>query len=221
MQSSSPSGIQVLLDQLGPTIIGQRLRRARMRQNRSIREVAAQAGLSKTSVVKVEAGERARPATVGRLCEALGLHVGRLADPADEGNAPVSVHRHADDRWVDLNDTGGGFLLGADRPLSPSERNEAVTSGASLPVCIIQNQLSGGRVLPSILELHEPSELKSHPGEEFVHVLSGRAKIEVAGTVYTLNEGESITFWSAEPHRYLPAGPQGTPARLLSVRVDG
>ena len=221
MQSPSAAGLRALVDDLGPVIVGQRLRRARVRQSLSIRDVAAKAGLSKTSVVKLESGTPVRLTTILRVCEALGLHSGRLEDLGDEREDVAAVHHRADDRWRDMADIGGGFLLGADRPLSPTEREEAVLGGASLPVCIVRSRLSGGRVLPSILELHAPSEVRSHPGEEFVYVLSGRAQIEVSGRVHTLEEGESITFWSAAPHRYLPGASDEPPARLLSVRVDG
>ncbi|MEO0559907.1 MAG: cupin domain-containing protein, partial [Bacteroidota bacterium] len=198
-----------------------RLRRARLRLGVSIRDVASSAGLSKTSVVRLEAGEPVRTTTVRRVCEALGLHVGRLADLSDDGDGPAAIHRLEDDRWVDMADIGGGHLLGADRALNASERAQAVEEGVAVPICIIRSRLPGGRVLPSILELYRPSEVRSHPGEEFVHVLSGRARIEVGGEAYELAEGESMTFWSAEPHRYLPAESSEIPTRLLSVRVDG
>ena len=212
---------QDLLAGLGPAVVGQRLRRARQRQGLSVRDVAERAGMSKTSVVRLEAGGPVRPSTVVRVCAALGLHVERLAGLSDEGVGPVSVHRASDDRWVDMANAGGGPLLGADRSLSASERGRAASEGVAVPLCLMRSRLPGGRVLPTVLDVHAPSETRSHPGEEFVYVLSGRLRLEVGEHVVELAEGESATFWSAEPHRYLPASAEETPARVLSVRVDG
>lgn len=209
------------LEGLHPTVIGARLRRARVRQGLSIRTVAGSAGLSKTSVVRLEAGEAVRPSTVLRVCEALGLHASRLADLSDDDERTVAVHRVGDDRWVDMADVASGPLLGADRPLSQQERAQAAGQGVNVPLCIVRSRLPNGRVLPTVLELYGPSEVRSHPGEEFVYVLSGRVRLEIGDRTVDLVEGESATFWSAEPHRYAPTDPADVPARLLSVRTEG
>ena len=219
-QPPSLTGVADALTTLGPAVVGQRLRRTRLRQGLSVRDLAGAAGMSKTSVVRLEAGEPVRPSTVLRACRALGLHVGRLADLSDEGTGPVAVHRLADDRWADMADPGGP-LLSAHRPLTPDERARAVADGASSPINILRARLPEGRVSPSVLELYGPSELRSHVGEEFVYVLAGRVRLEVGGRAYELAEGEAMTFWSAERHRYAPADADAVPARLLSVRVDG
>ena len=83
---------------------------------------------------------------------------------------------------------------------------------------MLHSRLTQGKVLPSILELYETSEARSHPGEEFVYVLAGRAKIGVSGIDYILEEGESIEFWGTEPHSYGPAGKALT--RVLSIRIN-
>ena len=210
-----------ILAGIGPAVVGQRLRRARQRQGLSVRDVAVQADLSKTSVVRLEAGGVVRPSTVVRVCAALGLHVSRLVDLADEDGGPIAVHRAGDDRWVDMANAAAGPLLGADRPLSAPERERAVSEGVAVPLCLVRSRLPGGRVLPTVLDVHRPSETRSHPGEEFVYVLSGRLRLEVGEHAVELGEGESATFWSAEPHRYLPVSQEGTPARVLSVRIDG
>lgn len=213
--------IRSLLERLGPVVVGDRLRRIRMRQHLSIRELAAAAGMSKTSVVRLEAGQSVRPATVLRACDALSLHVERLASLSDDEVRPVVIHRRVDDRWLDMADRAGGPLLGLDRPLTLAERQEAVASGVKVPLCLIKSRLSGGRVLPTVIEAYGQSPVRSHPGEEFLYVLSGRARLEVGEEVVELEEGEAVTFWSAEPHRYAPADPSQVPVRLLSVRIDG
>lgn len=213
--------IRALLEHPGPAVLGDRIRRIRIRQKLSIRDLAAAAGMSKTSVVRMEAGESFRASTLLRVCEALSIHVERLASLSDDSAEPYMIHRRSDDRWLDMADTGGRVLLGADRPLSPDERRDAALNGDTVPVCIIRSRLDGGSVLPSIVEAYSKSPVRSHPGEEFLFVLSGRARIEIGPDVIELEEGEAVTFWSAEPHSYAPASEAGAPVRLLSVRVDG
>lgn len=208
--------VERIVESLPAAVIGGRLRRAREAQRLSVRDAAEAAGLSKTSVVRVEKGEEARPITILKLCAALGLHVERLAVPEEAGS--VALHRREDDRWFDMVDFGAGPLGGEDRPLSEAERAAFVQSGARAPLLMLHSRLAQGKVLPSVLELYETSEPRSHPGEEFVYVLAGRAKIGVSGIDYVLEEGESMEFWGTEPHAYGPAGE--APARVLSVRIN-
>ena len=41
-----------------------------------------------------------------------------------------------------------------------------------------------------------------HPGDELIYVLEGRLKVDIAGEVYTLNPGDSLSFKSHLPHRW-------------------
>ena len=85
---------------------------------------------------------------------------------------------------------------------------------------ILKSRLEDGNILPTVIELYQPSERRSHPGEEMVYVLNGRAEISVGSETFTLDEGESATFWSAEEHSYAPAAGAELPVRVLSVRID-
>lgn len=188
----------------------------------SIRDLASDAGLSKTTIVRMEAGKPVRPETMLRVCEALSIHVERLATIGDDRPARAVVHRRKDDRWVDMADTASGPLLGDARPLTSEERSRVVEeAGIAVPLCILQSRLPGGRVFANVIEAHGESIERSHPGEEFVYVLSGRARISVGAEEFVLEEGEAMTFFSAEPHRYAPADPPPATARLLSVRIAG
>jgi transcriptional regulator with XRE-family HTH domain len=205
-----------LLAGIAPEVLGERMRRARLRQGRSIRDLAAAAGLSKTSIVRLEQGGSAYPLTVVKLCAALGLHLASLvADRHDAGT--VAVHRHADDRWYDLTDFGAGPL----GTLSAPERAALVKESPTVvPLLILSSRLAEGRLLSTVIEVFSQSEPRSHPGEEFVFVLSGTAKIRVGQQDYELIEGESIVFRSIEPHAYAPADGSKLPVKLLSVRLD-
>jgi len=211
-----------LLAEPGPAVLGDRLRHIRQLQDMSIRNLASAASLSKTTIVRMEAGKSVRPETMLRVCEALSIHVERLATIGDDRPARALVHRRTDDRWVDMADAASGPLLGEARPLTPRERRRAVDeAGIAVPLCILQSRLPGGRVFANLIEVHAESVERSHPGEEFVYVLSGRARISVGAEEFVLETGEAVTFFSAEPHRYAPADPPPAVARLLSVRIAG
>jgi transcriptional regulator with XRE-family HTH domain len=210
---------QELLRQVPPSVVGARLRRARLRMGLSIRDLAAQAGVSKNSVVRVEQGGVPNVMTVLKLCAAMGIHVASLAKPTSESQI-IAVHRTEDDRWYDLTDFGAGPLGGEDRPLSERERRDFVDNGAQVPLLILKSRLDTGRLLPTVIELYNESERRSHPGEEMVYVLKGTAKIMVGSETLTLTEGESATFWSSEEHAYAPAEGSELPVRVLSVRMD-
>lgn len=215
------TAVSALIDAVGLSVIGARIRRLREQQGYSIRAFAELAGLGKNSVVRLEAGIGTQPLTLLRACEALGLHIDRLSDPVGHDPATAAVHRLADDRWHALMDLAGGPLGDADRPVSAEERRTlAARAGVAVAINRLASRLPTGRIFPSLLELHAASEPRTHPGEELVFVLRGRVRMEVGGVEYLLVAGESLTFWSAEVHVYAPAD-DGQPVPLvLSVRTQ-
>ncbi len=199
-------------------LAGARLRRTRIQQSLSVRTVAEKANLSKTTVVAVEAGRAIRVGSYLKVAELLGLHLDVLLREAAPNDSPFAVHRREDDEWFDLSRFGDGPLP-QDAQHDQEERNRLALEGKS-PLNILRSRLDGGRIKPTIIEVSGPSERRIHPGEEHLFVLSGSASISVGGHVVELEEGESITFWSSEPHSYAPKQGSKLPTRLLSVRVD-
>lgn len=204
-----------------PDALGDRVRRLRNAQGLSIREVADRAGISKTSLMRLERGGRARPTTLLAVCNVLGVHLNRVVEPDGGGLQLVAVHRRRDDRWHDLRDFGSGPLGGDDRPVDAAERRRCAEAGGAIPLCMLQSRLPDSAVFPSVLELFGPTASRRHPGLEFVYVLSGRLELHVGDAVHELAEGESAAFRSAEDHRYAPAPGSAKPARVLSLRVEG
>lgn len=207
-----------LLQRVPLEVVGARLRRARLRQGLSIRDLAERANVSKNSIVRLEQGGMPQPITVVKICAAMGIHIASIAAPTAEEGQIAAIHRHTDDRWFDLTDYAAGPL--ADHPLTETERRDRVRRGAKVPLLILKSRLESGRILPTIIEVYGESERRSHPGEEMVYVLKGRAEIHVGPESFILEEGESATFWSAEEHAYAPAAGTKLPVRLLSIRVD-
>lgn len=208
--------VQALLSHTTPEVVGARVKRHRLRQGMSIRELAGKAGVSTNSVLRIERGGGVHALTLLKICASLGIHVVRLGDAEQLESA--AVHHAQDDRWFDLTRFGDGPLK--DRPLSAAERAKLVESGqADVPLMIMRSQLESGRLMQSVIELHHASEPRHHPGEEFIYVLEGSAVIKVGAKTYELAPGEGICFWSAEEHSYAPAEGSSLPVRLLSVII--
>lgn len=184
----------------------------------SIRDLAEAANVSKNSIVRLEQGGMPHAMTVVKICAAMGVHVASIAKPSKDASEIVAIHRNGDDRWYDLTDFSAGPV--ADKPLKESERKDLVRKGMKVPLLILRSRLEAGRILPTVIELYQESEKRSHAGEEMVYVLKGTAQIEVGPERFDLCEGESATFWSAEAHSYAPAPGSSLPVRVLSIRVD-
>lgn len=210
--------VEELLKAVSPETLGARIRRARTRLGMSIRDLAKAANVSKNSVVRLEQGGMPTPMTVVKLCAAMGIHVAMIAKPSVEESRLAAIHHHEDDRWFDLTDFAAGPL--APHPLTEAERKAMVKKGVQVPLLILSSRLESGRLLPTVIELYQESERRSHSGEEFVYVLKGAATIRVGSETFDLAEGECATFWSAEEHSYAPVEGARLPVRVLSVRID-
>lgn len=197
--------IEQALTESSPLVIGQRIKASRLRQGISVRDLAERAHVSKTSIVNMEQG-RCRPVTILKVCAALGLHIERfLADEQEDLTADAIVHRHEDDRWYDLTGFASGLLGGQDRPLTDAERNEFHKEGITAQMLMFKSRFPGSNFWVGMIELSEQSETRSHPGEEFVLVLAGQAKIKVGKQSFELQTGESICFNPNRKHSYGPA----------------
>lgn len=200
--------------------VGDRLRRTRQQQGLSIRQVAQLAGVSKTSVVQVETGRTSRKSSYLKVAEVFGLHLDHLAHAKSLDDQPFVVHRLEDDAWFDLANFGEGRLPAEAQGEGREERRRLATERGVVPLNILACRLERGRIKPTIMELYGASSARSHAGEEHVFVLEGSATITIGSAKVELQEGESVTFWSGEPHVYAPSPGSTLPARVLSVRVD-
>ena len=155
--------------------VGLRLRTARERQGLSLRAVARRTGLSPSFLSQLERDQVSPSiASLKQLAAALGERVGELlAEPAPEG---LVLRRDERPAWR-----------------LARVRYEQLAPG-------------GGRLLqPQLLRFELGGDLGEHPavheGEEFGLVLSGRVECAVGEQVFVLEEGDSISFDAALPHR--------------------
>jgi transcriptional regulator with XRE-family HTH domain len=172
--------------------VGERLQAVRRHRGWSLRELAAESGLSLTTVHQIETG-RTSPGlgTLQSLATALGVPVSALFD--GHGPAAPAVHLAARER-------PGVTIRGG--------RLERLASG-----------LASQRLRGLVLTLGPRRETGPapivHPGQELVLGLEGVCVYEVAGQLYSLEAGDSLLFESSQPHRALNPGPR--PARVLLV----
>lgn len=205
--------------EVSKSVIGSRIRRIRTQMGLSVRELASLADVSKMSVVNLEHGKNFRETTLKKVAEAMGLHIENLVRDEPTGELPFAIHRRSDARWFDLSDFARGHYFEGE--LDESGITRIQSEGCQVPLNILKSRLDAGRIKPTVMVLTQESETRSHQGEEYVYVLSGRAKITIGKSEIVLEEGESVSFWSVEPHNYAPADSNSAPATILSVRVDG
>jgi transcriptional regulator with XRE-family HTH domain len=209
-----------------PVTLGNRLRRVRVQAGLSIRDLAAKAEIDKGTLVKLEKGKTPTYRTLVRVCDALGVSVVQLlkpeADLEDAAPSLVAVHQRCRE-WraprsqVELDPDSKETVR-----YRPLELRETVAADDRVLLSWLACRLPGGKLNCWLLELRGPTEPTTHPGEEFVFCLRGRAKLTVAGRGYILDEGDAATFWCAELHGYEPAdelGAQDPSVLLLSVWV--
>src|SRR4051794_11003461 len=84
--------IRELLREIAPSVLGNRIRRARRRQGLSIRDLAQRAGVDKSSVVRLEGGSAPQPLTLIKISAALGFHLATLLNGPSSAAAVVAIH---------------------------------------------------------------------------------------------------------------------------------
>jgi transcriptional regulator with XRE-family HTH domain len=176
-QSDPPREKDVPVDQPREPAIGPRVRAARLERGLSVAQLAREATLTKGFISQLERG-LANPsvASLVRLCEALGIAVGSLFDPAH-----TRLVRAGERPQINF----GGENV-AEWLLTPaSERRLQVIESRIEP--------GGGA----------GSEAYSHAGDaEFVHVISGELEVRVEEDIFRLCRGDSLCFTPRTAHTW-------------------
>lgn len=170
-------------------MLGDRLRELRQANDLTLRQLAAEAGVSAAMLSQLENGA-AEPSlsTLRKLARVFDTSISTLFDDPAEPRVAVTTRARR-------------MRLGA-----PSQH-------------ITYSRLTPGigdlEVLEADIEPGQASsdEPYSHPSTECATVLAGRLDVEVDGRVHQLGEGDAITFDSRLPHRFV--NPYDEPARLL------
>jgi transcriptional regulator with XRE-family HTH domain len=187
--------------------IGQRMRQLRMQRGLRANELAAAAEVSPSLISQIE-GNRTTPSidVLRRIAAALRVHVGDFFNP--DGTAP--------------------FTPTTDAPASATAQSARVVRAHARKKLILPASKSVYELLTPDLQGHlellwleigpglsAPTEPSIHVGEEVDVVIKGRVHIWVNAHEFVLDEGDSITFESAMPHR--TANVDNEPAVLISA----
>lgn len=172
--------------------LGPMLRARRKEIGKTMKQVAAEAGLTEGFISQIERG-LSTPSLISlyNVANALGTSVDAfLSQPPLHSHSMVS---HAGERL-------GYNVETKERVYELLERG---FPGAKLNGCI--THMPPGYV----------SELTSHEGEDFLYLIEGEMLYEVDGKEYHLRAGDTLHFPSSLPHRARNVGPG--PARELWV----
>jgi transcriptional regulator with XRE-family HTH domain len=215
--ASAEAHIATLLSKTPTSVVAERLRRVRKQQKLSIRALAAKAVVSKTSIVNLEKGAECRPITLLKVGAALGLHVDRFFQDTTLTEGEIAVHRKGDEHWYEF---GTGFRKPLDLSDSRADGEPHPQDAESLSnqMAMFKSRLEDSPFWTGMIEIHTTSTLGSHPGHEFLYVLSGVLLLQVGSATVRLDVGESAAFHSETEHCYSPGS--DVPCQFLCIRVD-
>lgn len=171
------------------TDLGARVRTLRRERGLTLKGLGQLAGLSHPFLSQVERG-LAKPSvsSVERIAAALDVSVAHLWAPPRQGDAV--------------------------RVVRSDEGTVAEHGGATL------RELPGEPAAPTLREWTAsnrrwPADATTVRGDVAIYVARGSVEVDVAGTVTSLNEGDTLRFDGALPHRLRRTG--GTSTRVLIV----
>jgi transcriptional regulator with XRE-family HTH domain len=172
--------------------LGERLRAIRLLRRRTLKDVAAAAGVSESFVSQLERGRTgASVASLQRLAAALGIEVSDLF--ATDGLPRPRVLRRGARETVVWGHLGRKALL------TPKLFH-------SLEVVAAEFEPGGST----------GDEPYTHgDSEELLLVLGGRVHVQLGTDVYDLGAGDSVHYRSSTPHRVTNPGDE--PAEVLFV----
>lgn len=179
----------------------------RIQRGLSQAELAQLAGVSRTTIQKIESGQEIRPGTVRKLAECLRVIEWDLLAPEGEWSRPYRTYTNIEPQWlVTFNRAGSSCLYPDGTPIP--EVGEKERMGRLGFVSAFMNRFScdlpTGRLHAALAEVYGKDEKGPyrHPEEEFVYVLRGQIRVRVGQEYINLSEGQAMTFWSTELHSY-------------------
>jgi transcriptional regulator with XRE-family HTH domain len=188
-----PTELEEIVNSIGP-----KLRELRAQRNLSLQQLADLSDVSAAAIHKIERnGMVPTITTLLKIAGALNRPISYFVDEPDPDNRPVSFTR-ADSRRNLFTSHQGIDLSAISGPYG-----RFFLAGAIAQVEPGAN--SGGK----------PME---HPGEELVVMLDGVLEIDVDGSTYRLDEGDSLHFRTDRPHGWRNPGAEPCHAVWLALR---
>lgn len=171
--------------------VGERLRLVRTARRRTLREIAAEAGVSESFLSQVERGRStASVATLRRIAVALGVSLGDLF--VEDRGPGVQIVRSEQRVGLSFGVLGRKFHL-----------NDAPDRTFDLLLCEFEPGGTSG-----------PEPYTHGNSEEVAFVLDGSVDFHIGEDVFRLGSGDSLRYRSTLAHRI---NAHGAGARLLFV----
>ncbi|MGD2040076.1 MAG: helix-turn-helix domain-containing protein [Anaerolineae bacterium] len=177
--------------------VGQHVRAMRHERGLSLRALAELCELSPNTISLIERGETSPSvSTLQRLATALGVHINSF--------------------FVDTSEKVKLILTRAD---------ERTRSGsASVMLESLGYGLEGQSCDPFMVTLKPKAgsgpHMMAHTGSELIHCLIGSVEIEVAGTDYLLEPGDTLLFRAEQTHRWRNPGRRPATFLLMMQAVE-
>ena len=205
-------------------IVGPRIRQLRQNRNLTIRELAARAGVSKNTVLRIEQGEPISEAGLNRICNKLQTILPNLLLPVPTETRIIQVHRASNEKWhiAFRRKRAPKAIRDFDLVADSAERVRLGGLGFVSGFVMSHDSVNpSGRLQAATVQLYGEQEEPGfrHSGEEFVYCLAGSVRLTVGAEVQVLAPGDSATFDSSFRHRYEADGPE--PATILMVWYEG
>jgi transcriptional regulator with XRE-family HTH domain len=183
---------EILIEQIVSTL-GSKISRLRKQQGMSLNQLAEKAGVSVTTVHKLERNEMTPTITVlMKVADALGEKVGYFL--GEEEN-------HFE------------YIRQPEYTLCKGRKKFRNTSG-NTQIEYLAFRLKEAKLLVLLTHLKPGTKsspkTQAHPGEEFVFCLSGEIQYEINWKTYLLKKGDSLHFYADRPHRWEVTGSKGT-----------
>lgn len=204
--------------------IGRRVRERRLRHGLTAAELAERAGVTRQTIVRLESGKPCTLETFHKVRSSLRIFTDHLLRDEQERDFCVQHHPEAAHWTVSRQKATyqrNGIIADPTHEDDPRERLRLGRLGFQpFFTCLLNAELPGGILNQGMMEIYQETWVDSHPGEEFIYCLRGRARMRVRDEEFILEEGGALTFHAIEPHQYAPAeplGPAETPLLLLIV----
>lgn len=173
--------------------IGIKVKKARLEEGLKLVDVARISGISQGMVSKIENAQVSTSLeTLNRLCNAIGLPISKLFTEYDRHDDGAQFTKSGQGLEVVRRGTDKGHTY----QLLTYKRGGKT---AFEPFLVTMDDLS--EVFPTF----------SHPGEEFIYMVSGKLVYRHGNHLYEMSAGDSLTFNAEVPH-----GPE----RLIEVPIQ-
>jgi transcriptional regulator with XRE-family HTH domain len=183
-----------------PHVIGDQVRRLRLKRHESVRSFAAQTGFSPSFISQLENGQVSPSlGSLQKIAEALGVTLGEFFSATAAGE-DLLVVRPAERRRLDSTWTEAHL-----ESLGSMERHR--------------------RLEPVLVRLGPRASSGKHPHsqarEAFAFVLRGQVSLTLGDESHRLDAGDAVTLPAHSPHRWDNRGDETVEILLVTSRARG